>query len=281
MVVARRPESAEEVVLSSDPSVVAELAGTLWRAQNDRRAVEPITDRLPDFTAHDAYGVQRINVARRLDEGALIAGRKVGLTSRASQAQLGVVEPTFGVLLSDMFVDDDEELAFGDLVQPRVEAELAFVLSHDLVGPGATIVTAMRSVECVVPVIEVGASRIVDWRVRVADTIADNASSGRVVIGPGFAPLTAALDVIHLGVLFSRNGVPVDSGAGAAVLGNPVRALAWLANKLAVFGEVLRAGELVLTGALHRMVPVRPGDEYCADFARLGAVSVRFTGRTP
>jgi 2-keto-4-pentenoate hydratase len=281
MVVARRPESAEEVELSSDPSMLAGLAGTLWRAQIDRIAVAPITDGLPAFTAHDAYGVQRINVARRMDQGAMLGGRKVGLTSRASQAALGVSEPTFGVLLSDMFVDDGAEVAIDDLLQPRVEAELAFVLSQDLAGPGATVVTAMRSVECVVPVIEVGDSRIVDWRVRMADTIADNASSGRVVIGSGFAPLTAALDVTHLGVLFYRNGFPVDSGAGAAVLGNPVRALAWLANKLAEYGELLRAGELVLTGALHRMISVRPGDEYCAEFARLGAVSVRFAGRTP
>ena len=261
--------------------MLADLAGTLWRAQSEQTAVAPITDVLPGLSAHDAYGVQRINVMRRLDGGAMLGGRKVGLTSRSSQAALGVAEPTYGTLLSDMFVDDGDELAIGDLLQPRVEAELAFVLSQDLAGPGATILTAMRSVYCVVPVIEVGDSRIVDWRVRVADTIADNASSARVVIGPGFAPLTPALELVHLGVLFSRNGVPVDSGAGAAVLGNPLRALAWLANKLAEYGEVLQAGELVLTGALHRMMPVRPGDEYRAEFARLGVVSVRFTGRAP
>lgn len=267
--------------MPSEPGVLADLADMLWHAELERTAVPPITDGLPTFGAADAYAVQGINVARRLDQGAVLRGRKVGLTSRATQAALGVGEPTFGVLLSDMFVDDDDDLGIGDLIQPRVEAELAFVLSTDLSGPGVTTVTAMQSVDCVVPVIEVGDSRIVDWRIRVMDTIADNASSARVVVGPGFAPLTPALDLVHLGVLFYRNGIPVGSGAGAAVLGNPIRALAWLANRLAEYGEFLHAGELVLTGALHRMVPVRPGDEFCAEFARLGAVGVRFTGTKP
>lgn len=267
--------------LSSGPVALADLADALWRAEQQRTAVEPITDAMPTFSASDAYAVARINVTRRLDLGSVLRGRKVGLTSRASQEVLGVTEPTFGALLSDMFVDDGAELTLGDLVQPRVEAELAFVLATDLSGPGVSTVNAMRSVDCVVPVIEVGDSRIADWRIRVMDTIADNASSARVVLGPGFAPLTPSLDLIHLGVLFYRNGIPIDSGAGAAVLGNPVRALAWLANKLAEYGEYLRAGDVVLAGALHRMVPVRPGDEFYAEFARLGAVGVRFTRGEP
>ena len=267
--------------MPSEPIVLADLANALWRAELERTTVEPITDGIPTFSASDAYAVQRINVTRRLDQGSVLRGRKVGLTSRASQAMLGVAEPTFGALMSDMFVDDDAELAISALVQPRVEAELAFVLSTDLSGPGVTSVTAMRSVECVIPVIEVGDSRIANWRIRVMDTIADNASSARVVLGPGFSPLTPALDLGHLGVLFYRNGVPIESGAGAAVLGNPIRALAWLANKLAEYDEFLRAGDVVLAGALHRMVPVRPGDEYSAEFARLGTVGVRFAGRTP
>lgn len=260
---------------------LAEPAHALWCAERDRTPVAPITDGIPTFSASDAYDVQRINISRRLDQGSVLRGRKVGLTSRASQTALGVAEPTFGALLSDMFVDDDDQLVTSDLIQPRVEAELAFVLSKDLSGPGVTTITAHRSVDCVVPVIEVGDSRIVDWRIRVMDTIADNASSARVVLGSGFAPLTSSLELNHLGVLFHRNGFPIDSGAGAAVLGNPFRALAWLANKLAEYGEFISAGEIVLTGALHRMVPVRPGDEFFAEFARLGTVGVRFTGSTP
>lgn len=263
--------------MPSEPGVLAGLADILWHAELARTAVPPITDRIPTFSPSDAYAVQQINITRRLGQGSVPRGRKLGLTSRASQAMLGVAEPTFGTLLSDMFVDDDE-LAMKDLVQPRVEAELAFVMATDLAGPGVTTIGAMRSVDCVVPAIEVGDSRIADWRIRVVDTIADNASSARVVLGSRFAPLTSALDLCHLGVLFSRNGVPIDSGAGAAVLGNPVRAVAWLANKLAEYGESLHTGDVVLSGALHRMVPVRPGDEFWAEFAHLGSVRVRFTG---
>lgn len=263
--------------MPGESTPLAELADALWCAERDRTAVAPISDGYPMLGSSEAYAVARSNVSRRVEAGSVLRGRKVGLTSRASQAVLGVAEPTFGALLSDMFVDDDDQLAMSDLVQPRVEAELAFVLATDLVGPGADTVTAMRAVDRVIPVIEVGDSRIADWRIRVTDTIADNASSARVVLGPGFAPLTPELDLVHLGVLFSRNGVPIDSGAGAAVLGNPLRAVAWLANKLAEYGESLRAGDIVLSGALHRMVPARPGDEFCAEFARLGSVGVRFT----
>lgn len=263
--------------MPSESVALAGMADALWRAERDRVTIPPITDGSPAFGAADAYAVQRINVARRVGQGSVLRGRKVGLTSRASQAVLGVAEPAFGALLSDMFAVDDE-LAMSELLQPRVEAELAFVLGTDLSGPGVTTVMAARAVEWVVPVIEVGDSRIADWRFQVVDTIADNASSARVVVGPGFAPLTAALDLVHLGVLFSRNGVPIDSGAGAAVLGNPLRALAWLANKLAEFDESLRAGDVVLSGALHRMVPARPGDVFLAEFARLGSVGVRFVG---
>lgn len=274
------PAFVEGCVLPSDSTVLADLAATLWRAERDRTPIAPITDAHPMFSVADAYAVQRSNLDRRMDQGAVLRGRKVGLTSRASQNILGVTEPTFGALLSDMFVDDGAELRMTGLLQPRVEAELAFVLSRDLAGPGLTAVSAMRAVDCVIPVIEVGDSRIDNWRIRVMDTIADNASSARVVLGSGFAPLTPTLDICHLGVLFYRNGVPIDSGAGAAVMGNPLRALAWLANKLADFDEFLHEGDVVLAGALHRMVPVRPGDEFCAEFARLGPVAVRFVEGT-
>ena len=264
--------------MPGESTALAEVAGALWCAERDRLAVAPISDGDPTFGPAQAYSVARINVARRVEAGAVLRGLKIGLTSRASQSVLGVGEPTFGALLSDMFVDDDDRLAIDELLQPRVEAELAFVLATDLVGPGVDTVAAMRAVERVIPVIEVGDSRIADWRIRIADTIADNASSARVVLGSGFAPPTNDLDLVHLGVLFFRNGVPIDSGAGAAALGNPLRAVAWLANKLAEFGESLRGGDIVLSGALHRMVPARPGDEFRAEFARLGSVGVRFSG---
>ena len=224
----------------------------------------------------DAYAVQSRNVERRIGNGAVIRGRKAGLTSRASQELLGVQEPNFGVLLDEMFVDEGDEIGLAGLIQPRVEAEIAFLMSADLAGPGITSTQALAAVGGALPAIEVVDSRIADWRIRLADTIADNASSARAVVGARITPI-AALDLRLLGVLFSRNGVVIDSGAGAAVLGNPARCIAWLANKLGSLGTGLQCGDVVLAGALHRMVPVRPGDFFQAHFAHLGSVCVQFS----
>ena len=176
-----------------------------------------------------------------------------------------------------MFVDDGAEIALDTLVAPRVEAEIAFVMGADLAGPGVTSDDALAAIAGALPAIEVVDSRITDWRVRIADTVADNASSARVVLGGRITPIDG-LDLRLLGVLVCRNGAPIDSGAGAAVLGHPARCVAWLANKLAGYGGGLRRGDLVLPGALHRPVPVRPGDHYEAWFAHLGKVTLHCTG---
>jgi 2-keto-4-pentenoate hydratase len=256
---------------------VADLADLLRRAEADRAPIDPITDRWPDLSVVEAYAIQTHNVDRRVADGAVIRGRKVGLTSRASQDLLGVREPNFGVLLDDMFVEEGDEVQVDLLVQPRVEAEIAFLMAADLAGPGVTTTQALAAVGGVLPAIEVVDSRIADWRIRMADTVADNASAARAVVGARITPV-AALDLRLLGVLFFRNGVPIDSGAGAAVLGNPARCVAWLANKLGPLGAGLRRGEVVFPGALHRMVPVRPGDFFQARFAHLGTVGVQFSG---
>jgi 2-keto-4-pentenoate hydratase len=258
-------------------ATVADLAERLRRAESDRVAVPPLTADVPDLTVDDAYAVQTHNVDRRVAAGAVVRGRKVGLTSRPVQDLLGVHEPNFGVLLDDMFVDEADELPVEALLHPRVESEIAFVLGSDLVGPGVTTPDALAAIGGVLPAVEVVDSRIADWRIRIADTVADNASSARVVVGARMVPV-AAVDLRLLGVLFFRNGAPVESGAGAAVLGNPARCVAWLANKLGSFGGGLRRGDVVLSGALHRMVPVRPGDCFQARFAHLGSVTVQFSG---
>jgi 2-keto-4-pentenoate hydratase len=194
------------------------------------------------------------------------------------QELLGVDEPNFGVLLDDMFVDDGDEIPLDRLVQPRVEAEVAFVMGEDLAGPGVTTSDVLATTTGVLAAIEIVDSRIEDWRIRLTDTVADNASSGRVVLG---ARLTSAMniDLRLVGVLFYRNGIPIESGAGAAALGNPARCVAWLANRLGEFGAGLRRGDVVLPGAMHRMVPVRPGDVFRAEFAHLGGVTAQFSGR--
>lgn len=263
---------------TASPAVV-ELADRLWDAERTGVPIPPPAADDPQgggATVEDAYAVQQHNVGRRLARGAVVRGRKVGLTSLAVQRMLGVDEPTFGTLLDDMFVEPDEEIRHADLIAPRAEAEIAFRLGADLAGPGVTTVTALAAVDAVMPAVEVGDSRIADWRLGLVDTVADNASSARVVLGSRLRRVHD-LDLRLLGVLFSRNGVPVTSGAGAAALGHPGRCLAWLANRLGRLGGGLAAGDVVLTGALHRMVPVRAGDVVRAEFAHLGAVGVRFT----
>ena len=253
---------------------VAEMADALWRAERERAPIAPLTDADPSLGIADGYAIQAHNVARRVAAGATVCGRKLGLTSRRTQQMLGVDEPTFGVLTDGMLVDDGAELSLTELVAPRVEAELAFVLAGDLAGPGVTTADALAAIGEVLPALEVVDSRVAQWRSRIADTVADNAGAARVVLGS--ATPVAGLDLRLLGVLLSRNGTPIDSGAGAAALGHPAAALGWLANTLAGFGEGLRRGDVVLAGALTRMVPARPGDRFSAEFAHLGTVSVRF-----
>src|SRR4051794_15505338 len=238
-------------------ATVADLADRLWRAEAERVAVPPLTADLPDLTIDDAYAVQTRNIDRRIDSGAVVRGRKVGLTSRPVQDLLGVHEPNFGVLLDDMFVDEGDEVGFGTLLQPRVESEIAFLMGSDLAGPGVTTTGAMAAVAGVLPAVEVADSRIVDWRVRIADSVADNAASARVVIGARMVPVEE-VDLRLLGVLFFRNGSPIESGAGAAVLGNPARCVAWLANKLGSFGGGLRRRGGLLSGGPPPKVPGGP-----------------------
>jgi len=258
------------------PETVASLADELWEAERTRQPIEPLTDRDPDLDIDDAYAIQTHNIDRRLAEGARVGGRKIGLTSRGMQELLGVGEPDFGVLLDDMFVEDGDEIPIGSMLQPRIEAELAFIMETDLAGPGVTTANALAAIAGVLPAVEIVDSRIADWRIKLIDTVADNASSGRVVVGGRLRKVTE-VDLRLIGMVISRNGEVIDTGAGAAALGNPARCVAWLANKLGSFGATLRAGDVVLPGAVHRMVPVRPGDVFRAEYAHLGAVTARFS----
>ena len=258
-----------------DESLIESLADELAEAERTAVPVEPLTDRHPDLVVEDAYAVQSRTIARRVEAGARVRGRKVGLTSLPMQRLLGVDEPDYGVLLDDMFVEDGDPVPVHRLLQPRVEAELAFVMERDLAGPGVTAATALTAVAGVVPAVEIVDSRIADWRITLVDTVADNASCGLLVLGGTLHKVTD-LDLRLLGVVVTRGGRLLDTGAGAAALGNPARCVAWLANKLATFGDSLRAGDVVLPGAVHRMVPVSPGDVFRADFAHLGPVTVRF-----
>lgn len=257
-------------------AVQQDLADELWEADRSAKPIAPLTDRHPDLVISDAYAIQTINITRRTEAGQRIIGRKVGLTARPMQEMLGVNEPDYGVLTDEMLVEDGDVIDLGRLVQPRVEAEIAFVMSADLTGPGVTTARALTAIAGALPAIEIVDSRVADWKIKLVDTVADNASSGLLVTGGRMRPV-AELDLRTLGVLVSRNGEIIDSGAGAAALGNPARCVAWLANKLGEFGEGLKAGDIVLPGAVHKMVPVVPGDVFRAEFAHLGAVTARFS----
>jgi 2-oxopent-4-enoate hydratase len=245
----------------------------LAAAAAERRPIPPLSETYPELTVEDAYAIQAEGIARR---GGVIRGRKAGLTSAAMQAQLGVDEPDFGTLLDEMLVEDGDEIDLTRLIQPRAEAEIGFVLEHDLEGPGLAATDVLRATAGVLACIEVIDSRIADWKIGLVDTVADNASSALAVTSGRLVPV-GGLDLRLVGMAFYRNGELAETGAGAAVLGNPARSVAWLANKLGELGERLRAGELILTGALHRSVAVQPGDVFRAELNHLGSVTTRFS----
>lgn len=258
-----------------DEQTLGELAASLREAEDRRQPIGPLTESHPDLTVADAYRIQQINVHRRKEEGGLVTGRKIGLTSVAMQEQLGVDEPDFGALFAEMMVEEGDPVPVAELIQPRVEAEIAFLVETDLQGPGVSSAETLKAVAGALPAIEIIDSRVADWKIKLPDTIADNASSARVVCG---GKLTAIddLDLRLLGMALSVNGKVAATGAGAAVLGNPIRCIAWLANKLGEFGVPLRAGDVVIAGALHAALPVAPGDSVHAEFADLGGVTTRF-----
>lgn len=240
-------------------------------------AIAPLRDDLvPAGDIDAAYAVQQAQVTAWLAEGRRPVGAKVGLTSRAVQDAFGVFQPDFGVLFADMAVPDGAEIDPGRLLQPRVEAEVAFVLGRDLPHEQVTVADVMRATDHVLPAIEIVDSRIAGWDISIVDTVADNASSGRYVLGTTPRPVRD-VDLRLCGAVLEHAGEPVSVGAGAACLGNPLHAVAWLAATLAANGRPLRAGDTVLSGALGPMVAVTPGAAYEARISGLGSVRACFS----
>lgn len=270
--------AASEDRTASEESALEALAASLREAERSREPVGPLTEAVPDLTVEDAYRIQQINVHERKAAGELVRGRKVGLTSVAMQRQLGVEEPDFGAIFAEMVVEEGDAVPVSELIQPRIEAEIAFVMATELRGPGVSAADALGAVAGALPALEIIDSRVADWKITLPDTIADNASSARVVCGGRLTPVEEVEDLRLIGMALSRNGEVAATGAGAAVLGNPIRCVAWLANKLGEFGVPLRAGDLVLAGALHAALPVAAGDTVSAQFSELGTVTTRFGG---
>lgn len=237
--------------------------------------IDPLSETFPGLDVDDAYAIQLAQIDHWVAAGRRVAGHKVGLTSLAVQRQLGVAQPDFGHLFDDMFHLSGEPIAPDVYLQARVEPEIAFVLKKDLIGPGLSIADAIGAVDYVLASLEIIDSRIADWKITLADTIADNASSGGVVLGTRPMRIDAA-DLRLTGVVLRRNGRIEQTGAGAAVLGSPISSLVWLANTLGRRGTPLRAGSVVLPGAVTATVPARPGDTVTATFAGLGTVTAAF-----
>jgi 2-keto-4-pentenoate hydratase len=260
-------------MLSED--VRQDVAAALRRAEADRQPIPPLRETWPGIDVVDAYEVQLLNIRRRLDAGATVKGHKVGLSSKAMQEMMGVDEPDYGHLLSDMEVSSDAPVPAARYCYPRVEVEVGFVLGRTLPGRGCTEADVLAATEYVAPAIELIDSRITDWDIRIADTIADNASSAGFVLGPERVK-PDELDLTAIDARLHRNGEQVAEGRSDAVLGNPVTAVAWLADKVASFGVVLEAGHVILPGSVHRAIDAAPGDRFRADFDGLGSVTLDF-----
>lgn len=255
-------------------------AERLLQARDSGVPIAPFTDADPSLGMADGYAIQTHLVRALLDRGERIVGYKLGLTSRPMQELLGVDSPDFGPVFASGVFRDGAELPVGRFIAPRIEGEIAVVLEHDLAGPDCTPLAALRASAGLVAALEIVDSRIEGWRIKLADTVADLASSGAIAVSSSVVPIDG-FDPRLIGMAFTRNGEVIATGAGAAALGDPMAAVAWLANTLAPVGVTLPAGSIIMTGALHAMVPVAPGDVFRADFDRLGPITVRMASEGP
>lgn len=249
-------------------------ARALYEARASRVPIPAFTDADPDLGMADGYAVQSELTKLLLADGEQIVGYKVGLTSKPMQQMLGVPSPDYGPVFASTLYRDGDEIPLDIFIQPRMEAEIVFVLNKPLRGPGVTLLQAAEAIAGGVASMEIVDSRFADWRIKLADTVADLASNGAAVLSSRIVPL-ADFNPRLVGMTLTRNGQLIDTGAGAAALGDPIAVVAWLANTLAAGGVGLEAGHIVMTGALHAAVAMAPGDVFRADFDRLGPVSVR------
>lgn len=247
----------------------------LLKAEVEKKTVSPLTDLYPDMTVDEAYQVQLKAIDQKVRDGQRIVGKKIGLTSLAMQELLGVDQPDYGHLLDSMEVRNKGILTMDSVFQPKVEAEIAFVLRKDLKGPSVTIEDVLDATEYIVPALEIVDSRIADWRIKLQDTIADNASCGLFVLGDERFSVTD-FDLTKIEMNLYQNGQLMNTGYGSAVLGHPAKCVAWLANKLSEYGVILKAGEVILSGALSAAVNAQKGDQFIAEFTQLGNVEVVF-----
>jgi 2-oxopent-4-enoate/cis-2-oxohex-4-enoate hydratase len=251
------------------------LGDELFAALTARRTVAPLRNRVPGLTIEDGYLIQQRMVSRRVAAGDRIVGKKIGVTSKPVQDLMHVYEPDFGLLTAQMRVETGMTIDTAEFIQPRLEGEIAFVLSRDLIGPGLTAADVLSATGYVVPCMEIVDSRIERWDIQIQDTIADNASCGSFVLGNAHAD-PRDVDLSLVGMVIEKNGDLAATGVGAAVQGSPVNAIVWLANRLGSMGVPFKAGEVILSGSLAALIPVTAGDRFSAEFGGLGRCEVTF-----
>ncbi|MDM5284178.1 2-keto-4-pentenoate hydratase [Peribacillus frigoritolerans] len=255
---------------------ITDWSARFLKAEKTGMGISAPTSEIPDLDVEDAYRIQLETIRRKTQAGLLVTGKKIGLTSKAMQEVLGVDEPDYGHLLDAMKMENDGCISSLRLIQPKVEAEVAFILRKDLHGPNITVDDVIGATEYVVASIEVVDSRVKDWEIKLSDTVADNASSGLYILGDSKIHLSE-IDLPSIQMSLYKNGEFINQGTGEAVLGNPATCVAWLANKLHRFKGSLNAGEVILSGALSAAIEAKPGDRFTADFGeKLGRVSVNF-----
>jgi 2-keto-4-pentenoate hydratase len=253
---------------------VGPLADRIWEAVVSGEATTPLTEDHPDLTVDAAYEIQDAVLARYREAGDPVTALKLGLTSRAKQQQMNVTEPLYGWLTGSMALDVGQPLVVSELIQPRAEPEIAFILGEDLAGSAVTAADVVAATAAAAPAIDILDSRFTGYRFTLADVAADNSSAARYLIGPTLTP-PAGVDLRLVGCVFSKNGELVGTAAGAATLGDPAAAVAWAVRKLAKRGGGLRAGQAVLSGALVAAVPISPGDHVLLELDRLGSLQLR------
>lgn len=248
----------------------------LFQALKDGRTIAPLIAANPELSIEDAYAISLDFLSRRRAEGEKVVGKKIGVTSKAVQDMLGVFQPDFGFLTDSMHVTGDINCAANRLIQPRAEAEIAFLLKDSLTGPGVTAEQVIAATQSIAPCFEIVDSRIDNWNISIVDTVADNASCGVFVVGDARAD-PRDHDLPKLRVEVTKNGKPLSEGYGAAVQGNPAEAVAWLANTLGAFGVTLDAGDVILSGSLVPLEDARPGDVFEMVLEGIGGCTARFT----
>jgi 2-keto-4-pentenoate hydratase len=262
--------------MTIDSQAIRDVASRLRQASDSGKAIAPIRDELQAGGVAAAYAVQQANTEHYLAQGRRLVGRKIGLTSKSVQKQLGVDSPDFGMLFADMAVCDGEEVPLGKVLQPKAEAEIAFVLERDLTQPNTTLTELVSAVAYALPAVEIVGSRIENWNIKLLDTIADNASSGLFVLGAEPRRIEG-LDLRLCGMVIEKRGEPIAVGAGAACLGNPLNAALWLARTMVEVGRPLKAGDIIMSGALGPMVPAAAGDVLDTRINGLGSVRAVFS----